>query len=29
MNMTMDEFQYWMAYFKLEERKQKQQYGKK
>ena len=29
MNMTMDEFQHWMAYFKLEERKQKQQYGKK
>ena len=32
MNMTMDEFQYWMAYFKLEERKQKQnvsRYGKK
>ena len=29
MNMTMDEFQYWMAYFKLEERKHKQQYGKK
>ena len=28
MSMTMDEFQYWMAYFKLEERKQKQ-HGKK
>ena len=23
MSMTMDEFQYWMAYLKLEERQQK------